>query len=177
MSTLLFLLVRSLWILRSSAYSFAVPCFLCGQCLYFLVYLLSRCLMLNWSRRHAFIYATKTWNLWVFFLKFFECFRGKIYKKILQEMKNGLSLRHSLDRFISSLPGKSNAPRKKRTILLFFFTLWYRDFPQATILKRRLLPASVVHNRFLILIYIFLYILVYVVIHSKQRKLKMAITA
>ena len=27
------------------------------------VYLLARCLMLNWSRRHAFMYATKTWNM------------------------------------------------------------------------------------------------------------------
>ena len=36
------------------------------------VYLLARCLMLNWSRRHAFIYATKTQNLWVFFYIFWK---------------------------------------------------------------------------------------------------------
>ena len=45
------------------------------------VYLLVRCLMLNWSQRHAFIYATQTWNLWVFFLEIFESFRRKRYKK------------------------------------------------------------------------------------------------
>ena len=65
------------------------------------VYLLVRCLILNWSRRHAFIYATKTWNLWVFFVCLFVCFfysfsnvfEEKYIKNILQEMKNGLSLR------------------------------------------------------------------------------------
>ena len=41
------------------------------------VYLLARCLMLNWSWRHAFIYATKTLNLWLSF--FFTVF-GR-YKK------------------------------------------------------------------------------------------------
>ena len=35
-------------------------------------YLLARCLMLNWSRRHEFIYATKTRNLWVFFYIFWK---------------------------------------------------------------------------------------------------------
>ena len=44
------------------------------------VYLLARCLMLNWSRRHAFIYATKTWNLWVFFLQFFDHIDASTYK-------------------------------------------------------------------------------------------------
>ena len=65
------------------------------------VYLLVRCLILNGSRRHAFIYATKTWNLWVFlfvclffFFTVFRTFSRKKYiKNILQEMKNGLSLR------------------------------------------------------------------------------------
>ena len=32
------------------------------------VYLFARCLMLNWSRRYTFVHATKTWNLWEFFL-------------------------------------------------------------------------------------------------------------
>ena len=53
------------------------------------VYLLVRCLILNGSRRHAFIYATKTWNLWVFlfvclfffFYSFSNVFQEKIYKK------------------------------------------------------------------------------------------------
>ena len=53
------------------------------------VYLLVRCLILNRSRRHAFIYATKTWNLWVFFVclfvfffySFSNVFEEKIYKK------------------------------------------------------------------------------------------------
>ena len=38
------------------------------------VYLLAPCLMLNWSRR----YATKTWNLWVFFTVFREFSRKNI---------------------------------------------------------------------------------------------------
>ena len=39
------------------------------------VYLLAWCLaMLNWSRRHAFIYTTKTWNLGVFFYRFSKVF-------------------------------------------------------------------------------------------------------
>ena len=60
------------------------------------VYLLARCLMLNWSRRHAFLYATKTWNLWIFFYSFSNVFAEKYIKNILQEMKDGyhgLSLR------------------------------------------------------------------------------------
>ena len=58
------------------------------------VYLLARCLMLNWSRRHAFMYATKTWNQWVFFFYSFSKFLVEKYIKIiLQEKKNELSLR------------------------------------------------------------------------------------
>ena len=45
------------------------------------VYSLARCLMLNWSRRHAFIYATKTWNLWDF-LQFSKVFAKNFIKKI-----------------------------------------------------------------------------------------------
>ena len=63
------------------------------------VYSLVGCLILIWSGRHAFIYATKTWNLWVFlfvclfFYSFSNVFEEKYIKNILQEMKNGLSLR------------------------------------------------------------------------------------
>ena len=42
------------------------------------------CLMLNWSRRHAFIYATKTWNLWGFFYSFLKVFAEKYIKYIFQ---------------------------------------------------------------------------------------------
>ena len=97
-------------------------------------YLSARCLMLNWLRRHAFIYVTKTWNLWVFFLQFFESFLEKKNKNILQDMKNGLSQSatitsdivhyilmtwafHKLcfaDKTVKCTP-------RKRTILLFFF--------------------------------------------------------
>ena len=51
------------------------------------VYLLARCLMLNWSRRHAFMYATKTRNLWVFFTVFRNFFVEIYIKIILQEKK------------------------------------------------------------------------------------------
>ena len=48
------------------------------------VYSLVRCLILIWSRRHAFIYATKTWNLWVFLFVclFFTVFRTFSRRKI-----------------------------------------------------------------------------------------------
>ena len=45
------------------------------------VYLLARCLILNWSRRHAFTYARKTWNLLVIFYSFSKVFAEKKYKK------------------------------------------------------------------------------------------------
>ena len=65
------------------------------------------------------------------FLQFLEYFRWKIYKNVLQEMRNGLSLRqqqlqvimyykytwtfHKLTRW------QNKCTPKKRTILLFFF--------------------------------------------------------
>ena len=55
------------------------------------VYLLAHGLMLNWSWRHAFIHATKH-EIYGFFTVFRK-FSWKIYKSILQEMKNGLSSR------------------------------------------------------------------------------------
>ena len=54
---------------------------------------ITRCLMLNWSRRHAFMYATKTWNLCFFFTVFRNFFVEKCIKIILPEKKNELSLR------------------------------------------------------------------------------------
>ena len=41
------------------------------------VYLIVQCLMLNWSRRQALIYATKQEIYRVFLTHFFESFRGK----------------------------------------------------------------------------------------------------
>ena len=54
-------------------------CFKKSEKIYFLVreaYLLAWCHRLNWSRRHALIYATKTWNLCFFFTVF-----GKFSRK------------------------------------------------------------------------------------------------
>ena len=93
------------------------------------VYLLARCLMLNWSLRHDIIlYATKTWNLWVFLLySFSKVFAEKYIKYFPQEMKNCLSLQklqvilHYIITwaFISSLADKTNAPRKNKQYFHF----------------------------------------------------------
>ena len=110
------------------------------------VYFLARCLVLNWSRRHAFIMPQKhEIYAFFFFLQFFESFRGK-YKltNFLREMKNGLSLRQQqfitsdyvLNNHLSwafhkltSLQTKQMHRQKKRTILIFFFnSKRYRDF-------------------------------------------------
>ena len=45
------------------------------------VSLLARCLMLNWWRKHAFIYATKTWNLWGFFTAHLQTKQMRIHRK------------------------------------------------------------------------------------------------
>ena len=60
-----------------------------------------------------------------FFKQFFESFPGKYVKNIIQEMKRGLSLRQQQVQvitiyYIRSLADKTNASRKKPTILLFF---------------------------------------------------------
>ena len=109
------------------------------------VYLLARCLMLNLSRRHVLIsiYATRTWNLCVFFLQFLEYFRWKIYKNVLQEMRNGLSLRQQQLQVIMYYKytwafhkltcWQNKCTPKKRTILrsvLYYYNTLkrYRDF-------------------------------------------------
>ena len=109
------------------------------------LFILARCLILNWSRRHAFIYATKTWNLWDF-LQFFESFCGKFYKKYSTRNELRMDLVWDSNNFISSVAGKTNAHTpQKRTILLFFFnSKRYRDCSQATILKRLLSNSSCV---------------------------------
>ena len=61
----------------------------------------------------------------IFFKQFFESFPGKYVKNIIQEMKSGLSLRQQQVQvitiyYIRSLADKTNASRKKPTILLFF---------------------------------------------------------
>ena len=71
-----------------------------------------------------------------FFLQFFESFRGKYkLKNILQEMKNGLSLRQQQlqvimyyiitchEHFMRTLADKTNAPPKNEQYFYFFFSL------------------------------------------------------
>ena len=45
------------------------------------------------AETRVYIYATKTWNLWVFFYSFSKVFAEQYITNILQEMKNGLSVR------------------------------------------------------------------------------------
>ena len=145
------------------------------------VYFLARCLVLNWSRRHAFIICHKNMKSmrFFFFLQFFESFRGK-YKltNFLREMKNGLSLRQQQlqvimychEHFISSLADKTNAPPKSEQYLYFSLTLKDTEiFPNLLFWNDSWVTATVFHNLFLI---INLYLMT-VVLHSKQR---MAIT-
>ena len=136
------------------------------------------CLVLNWSRRHAFIYATKMWNLWGV-LQFLKSFRVKyIVTHILQEMENGLSPREqqlqvimyyisiwAQPAAISSLADKINAPRKKGTMLLLSSTLKdTKIFPNLLFWSDSWVTAPVFHNRFFI---INLYLMT-VVIHSNR---------
>ena len=129
------------------------------------VYSLSRCLMLNWPRRHAFIYVTKPWNLWLFFCSFSKVVAQKYLKNILQEMKNGLSLRQQqlqlimqyiITRAFHKLTCRQNKciPTKPTILSFFFNSKRYRDFSWATILKRLLsdspfVPQSISYYKFL----------------------------
>ena len=98
------------------------------------VYLLAWCLMLNWLQRHAFIYATKTWNP-CFFNSFWKVLIKKHVKKIIKV--NGNSLRqqkvqvimyHVIEHFISSLADNKNEPPKNEQYFYFSFCRRYRDF-------------------------------------------------
>ena len=69
-----------------------------------------------------------------FFYSFSRVFAEKYVKNILQEMKNGLSLRqeqlqvyvlHNHEHFISSLADKTNAPRKNERY--FYSSLTLKD--------------------------------------------------
>ena len=99
------------------------------------VYLLAWCVILNWLRRHAFIYATKTWNL-CFLNSFWKVFMEKHVKKIIKVMKNGNSLRQQkvqvimyFEHFISSLADNTNELPKNEQYFYFSFCRRYRDFP------------------------------------------------
>ena len=140
------------------------------------VCLLVRCLMLNWSRRRAFIYATKTWNLWVFFYIFSKVFAEKYIKNILQEMKNGLSLRQQQLQVIMyniitwafhtlTCRQKKCTPKNEP---YFYSSLTLKDteiFPKLLFWSDSWVTATMFHNRFLI-INLFL---MTVVMRSKQR--------
>ena len=75
-----------------------------------------------------------------FFYSFSRVFAEKYVKNILQEMKNGLSLRqeqlqvyvlHNHEHFISSLADKTNAPRKNEQYFYFSSPLEDTDiFPK-----------------------------------------------
>ena len=111
----------------------------------------------------AFIYATKTWNLWVFFLHLFDSFRGKIPEKIFYRKwrmdwvwdsnnYKWLCTTLSLEHFISSLADKTNAPRKNERY--FYSSLTLKDteiFPKLLFWSNSWVTATVFHNRFLII--------------------------
>ena len=103
-------------------------CFKKSEKSYFLqreVYLLAWCLMLNWSRRHAFIYATKTSNLWFFFYSFWRVFAEKYVKKYStgnEEWIQWLCTPY-FEHFISSLADKTNAPWKNEQYCYYSLTV------------------------------------------------------
>ena len=125
------------------------------------VYLLARCFMLNWSRRHAFMYAIKTWNLWVFFTVFRKFSRKNLQKIFHRKWRMGgvwdsnrnynwLCSTQSIENFISSVAGKTivHTP-KKRTVLLFFFNSKNTEiFPKLLFWSDSWVTAPVFHNRF-----------------------------
>ena len=132
----------------------------------------------RWKRLHCRL------EIYGYFLQFFESFRWKYkLKNILQEVKNGLSLRQQQlqviiyyiitchEPFISSLADKTNAPPPQNEQYLYFsLTLKNTEvFPKLLFWHKSWVTATVFYNRFLI---INLY-LTTVVMHSKQR---MAIT-
>ena len=133
------------------------------------------CLVLNWSRRHAFIYATKMWNLWGV-LQFLESFRVKCSKthftgngEWIESKRATITsdyvLHKHLSTVISSLADKINAPRKKGTMLLLSSTLKdTKIFPNLLFWSDSWVTAPVFHNRFFI---INLYLMT-VVIHSNR---------
>ena len=101
------------------------------------VYLLAWCVILNWLRRHAFIYATKTWNL-CFLNSLRKVFMEKHVKKIIKVMKNGNSLRqekvqvimyHVIEHFISSLADNKNELPKTSNTFIFLFVEDTEIFP------------------------------------------------
>ena len=103
------------------------------------VYLLARCFMLNWSRRQRLYMPLKHEIYGYFFYICSTVFAEKYMKNILQEMKNGLSLRQQQLQVIMyyiitwafhKLTCRQNkCTPKKRTILLFIFnSKRYRDF-------------------------------------------------
>ena len=121
------------------------------------VYLLARCLMLNWSRRHAFIYAAKTWNL-CFLLQFFERLCGKIFTKYstgneewnefeTATITSDYVLHNHLSwafHKLSCRQTNAHTPKKWTMLLFFFNSKRYRNFSQATILKPLLSNSSCV---------------------------------
>ena len=131
------------------------------------VYLLARynCLMFKLIVEIRVYICHKNMKSRVFFLQFFESFRGKIYniystgnEEWIESETAAITIDYALIitwAFHKLTCRQNKCTPKKQTILSFFFTSEiYRDFSWATVLKR-LLTAPVFHNRFLIAIYIF----------------------
>ena len=82
------------------------------------------------------------------FLQCFESFGRKIYKNYSTGNEEWIEFETA--NFISSVTDKTNArtPKKRKILLFFFNSKRYRDFSQATILKRLLSNSSCVPQSF-----------------------------
>ena len=137
-----------------------------------------RCLILNWSRRHSFSYATKTWNLWLFFVQFFESFHWKKYKiystgdeeciESIWQQQLKVIMYYIISWAFHKLSSRQNECTYPEKLTILYFSLTLKDteiFPKLLFWRDPWVTAPVFHNRFLV---INLYLMT-VVIHTKQR--------
>ena len=103
------------------------------------VYFLARCLVLNWSRRHAFIICHKNMkSMRIFFFTVFRKFSRKIQinkfssgnEEWIESETATITSHYVLSWAFHKLTCRQNkCTAKKRTILIFFFnSKRYRDF-------------------------------------------------
>ena len=134
---------------------------------------------LNWSQRHLFIHATKTWNLWGFFYSFLKDFAENIYKiyftgneKWIESATVTITCDYVVTWAFHKLTCRQNKctyPEKtNNTLYSFYFSLTPKDteiFLKLLFWSDSWVTVPVFHNRFLV----FNLYLMTVVIHLEQR--------
>ena len=149
------------------------------------VYFLARCLVLNWSRRHAFIICHKNMkSMRIFFFTVFRKFSRKIQinkfssgnEEWIESETATITSDYVLNNHLSwtfhKLTCRQNKCTAKKNEQYLYFSLTLKDteiFPNLLFWNESWVTATVFHNLFLIINLN----LMTVVLHSKQR---MAIT-